>query len=145
MISMEIHRMGSGNGMASAYGTQQPPDAYNTQQPEASVIKIDFGLSGRQILAGLGAIGTFFATAITAGWLFLPARDSDLKTLQSVVEIVRQQQTDFQRQLEASRDAVARMTMAIDNLSGVVEGLRQTPPKVIEKIIQAPRRVRPAG
>jgi hypothetical protein len=137
--------MGSGNGMASAYGTQQPPDAYNAPQPtETAVVKIDLGLSGRQILGAFTALGTFLVTAFTAGWLFLPARDSDLKTLQGVVEIVRQQQLDFQRQLEASRDAVSRMTMAIDNLSGVVEGLRQTPPKVIEKIIQAPRsRARP--
>lgn len=127
MISMEIHRMGSGNGMASAYGTQQPPDAYNMPHTEASVIKIDFGLSGKQILAGLGAIGTFFATAITAGWLFLPARDSDLKTLQGVVEIVRQQQIDFQKQMESSRDAISRLTLAVDNMSGMIDRLQRSP------------------
>ena len=131
--------MGSGNGMASVYGNQQPPSAYDVPPTESAVVKIDLGLSGRQIIGAFTAIGTFIVTAFTAGWLFLPARDSDLKTLQGVVEIVRQQQQDFQRQLEASREAVVRMTMALDNLSGVVEGLRQTPPKVIEKIIQAPR------
>lgn len=137
--------MGSGNGMASAYGTQQPPDAYNAPQPtETAVVKIDLGLSGRQILWALGSFATFLTTAFTAGWLFLPARDSDLQTLRGVVEIVRQQQLDFQRQLESSRDAVSRMTLAIDNLSGVVEGLRQAPPRVIEKILPAPRsRARP--
>jgi hypothetical protein len=126
--------MGSGNGMASAYGTQQPPDAYNAPQPtETAVVKIDLGLSGRQILGAFTALGTFLVTAFTAGWLFLPARDSDLKTLQGVVEIVRQQQLDFQRQLESSRDAMARMTMAIDNLSGKIQDLQERSKRAIIK------------
>lgn len=131
--------MGSGNGMASAYGNQQPPSAYDAPPTESAVVKIDLGLSGRQIIGAFTAIGTFIVTAFTAGWLFLPARDSDLKTLQGIVEIVRQQHADFQRQHEASRDALARMTVAIDNLSYVVEGLRQAPPKVIERVLPSPR------
>jgi hypothetical protein len=116
--------MGSGNGMASAYGNQQPPSTYNAPPAETAVVKIDLGLSGRQILGAFTALGTFLVTAFTAGWLFLPARDSDLKTLQGVVEIVRQQQLDFQRQLEASRDAVTRLTLAVDNLSGKIQEIR---------------------
>lgn len=125
--------MGSGNGMASAYGTQQPPDAYNAPHPETAVVKIDLGLSGRQILWALGSFATFLTTAFTAGWLFLPARDSDLQTLRGVVEIVRQQQLDFQRQLESSRDAMARMTMAIDNLSGKIQDLQERSKRAIIK------------
>lgn len=116
-------------GMAGMNGTGQSSyPGLGSQLPtnEQPVVTINLGLSAKQILAGFGGLSAAIATATTAGWLFLPAKNSDLQAVKAVVEIVRSEQ-------QTSRDAVARLTVAVDNLAAVVEGLRQAPPRVIER------------
>jgi hypothetical protein len=128
--------MGSGNGMASAYGTQQPPDAYNAPQPtETAVVKIDLGLSGRQILAGFTAICTFLVSAAAAGWVFLPARQTDLEAVSAIVRVVQQEQTKNQ-------EIVSRLVLAVDNLASVVDQLKNAPPRTIERYLPRPSKMK---
>lgn len=67
----------------------------------------------RWIVGGIiGGIWSMYA----AGWLFLPAKQSDLHALTQVVQTLDTAQKE-------SRDAIARLTVAVDNLSGIVSRL----------------------
>lgn len=71
----------------------------------------------RWIVSGIiGAIWSAYA----AGWLFLPAKDTDLQTLRTSFEIVQKEQAQ-------ARDALVRLTTAVDNLSGLVDRLGNAP------------------
>jgi hypothetical protein len=137
-------RMSDG-GMRMPNGQYQPPYHHAQLPPygpgsqgaaaapaaEAAVIRIDLGLTGKQIMMGLGGLASIVTAGITAGWLFLPAKDTDLRKLEGVVQIVTQKQ-------EASNSAIERLTLAVDNLSGLVDGLKNTPPKIIERVTPRP-------
>jgi hypothetical protein len=53
-----------------------------------------------------------------SGWLFLPAKDSELQALVRVVQTVQSAQDE-------SRKAVERLTLAVDNLSGLVAEIKR--------------------
>lgn len=108
------------NGAAGTPYTAEPP-----------VVKIDLGLTGKQIVGGLSALAAMIVSGITAGYIFLPAKDRDLKALQGVVEVVRQEQV-------AMRDAMGRITAALDGMTAAVDRLQQQPPKVIERYVTRP-------
>jgi hypothetical protein len=64
----------------------------------------------RWIVGGIiGAIWSMYA----AGWLFLPAKQSEFEALTKVVQTLDNAQKD-------SRQALERLTVAVDNLSGLV-------------------------
>lgn len=50
----------------------------------------------------------------------MPARDSEFQTLRSAFEVVQKEQAQ-------SRDALQRLTTAVDNLSGIVDRIANTP------------------
>lgn len=82
------------------------------------------------IVAGIiGAIWSLNAS----GYLFVPAKDSEFKALQTIVETVRTQQDQFRQQMETTRDALSRLTLAVDNMAGLVAELKQRPRTVIQK------------
>jgi hypothetical protein len=99
----------------------QPMAGFGEMQPAVTINQIQ--LTGRQIMAlGSAVIGAIMS-AYAGGWLFLPAKDSELKSLVQVV-------TTMQQQTDANRQAVERLTLAVDNLSGLVEGLGSEKPVV---------------
>jgi hypothetical protein len=55
---------------------------------------------------------------IAAGVLFIPAKQTDLETLTKVVQVIQTGQAD-------AKLAVERLTVAVDNLSGIVDGMRR--------------------
>jgi hypothetical protein len=99
------------------YQGQQAP--YQSLEPVA--VKIDFGLTGRQILLALGGLATIITSGISAGYIFLPAKETDVQALRVVVEKV-------------STDMV-RVTTAIEGLTAAVDRIQQQPPRVIERVI----------
>lgn len=59
-------------------------------------------------------------TLMPAGLLdryLMPARQSEVDTISAVVKLLQQGQTE-------TAEAVKRLTLAVDNLSGIVEGVR---------------------
>jgi hypothetical protein len=118
------------NGTTEPYATRSRPPSNDGSEPPP-VIRIDLGLTGAQILAALGGLATIITTGLTAGWLFLPAKDSELKATQALVELVRVEQRD-------SRASILRLTQAVDNLSSIVAALKDAPPTVVERIVTVP-------
>lgn len=88
--------------------SQDTPIAY--MQPLA----ITPGLIRWVCVTIIGAIWSLYA----AGWLFLPAKQDDVTKLTSIVQVLQTGQND-------AKLAVERLTLAVDNLSGLVNELRQ--------------------
>lgn len=131
------------NGTADPYAARQPstPAPSSPLMHDATVIKIDLGLTGKQIIAGITALAALIGSGATAGWIFLPAKDRDVQDLRAVVQVMREEQKE-------NRESVGRLTVAVDNLAGIVDRLQQAPPKVIERTIVRPpaaRSARPAA
>lgn len=73
-------------------------------------------LTGKQIVSiGSMLIGAIMS-AYAAGWLFLPAKQSDLEALTRVVVALDTAQKE-------SKGAIERLTVAVDNLSNIVTRL----------------------
>jgi hypothetical protein len=68
------------------------------------------------LAAVVGIIG-FLAVTPVAERYMMPAKDSDLQAVRVIVDTMRSE-------LKESRDAVARLTLAVDNLSGIVNQMR---------------------
>lgn len=127
--------MAGGNGVSNgAYGAQQaqqiqpmqpgpgasvPPGMADT--PLISIAPVSLSLAQLRWVVG-GVIGAIWS-AYVGGWLFLPAKDADLQSLRGSFEIVQAEQ-------KQARDALVRLTTAVDNLSGIVDRLGSAPQQI---------------
>lgn len=77
-------------------------------------------LTGKQIVSiGSMLIGAIMS-AYAAGWLFLPAKQKELESLHGVVQVMQQQ-------LNESKAAINRLTVAVDHMSSIITDLKNTP------------------
>lgn len=83
------------------------------------IVNVNFGLSWKQITAAFAGLALTISGAIGSGALFMPAKESDLQSIRQIVEMMRGEQ-------ERNRDAISRLTLAVDNLSGIVNGMKVT-------------------
>jgi hypothetical protein len=121
----------SGESIQAAMSASAQQDA----SPERPIVQINqINLTSKQLLAGVMAVCTLIGSGAFGGWLFMPARATDLDALKGIVELVRTEQ-------QTNKEAIQRMTQAVDNLAGVVDGLRQAPPRVIERVPASRRSV----
>lgn len=119
VVEAEAGRMAM-NGLQHA---QQAAGQSAALQPghEPNIINVNFGLSWKQITAAFAGLALTVSGAVGSGALFLPARDSDVQGVKQIIEQMRRDQTE-------SRDALSRLTLAVDNLSGIVDGMRSLSP-----------------
>lgn len=131
--------MAGGNGVTNSHFPGQPAqlargeDGSPPMTAETPILQISpINLSVAQlrwIVSGIiGAIWSAYA----AGWLFLPAKDVDLQTLRTSFEIVQKEQIQ-------ARDALVRLTTAVDNLSGLVDRLGNAPQQLQRLVPLVPR------
>jgi len=82
-------------------------------QPLVTITPPTIRLTAAQIWAAILAVPTTVALLMSQGWLYKPAKDSELT---AVVQIVQTLQTAQQE----SNKAISRLTEAVDNLSAIV-------------------------
>lgn len=111
---------------------------------EATVVKIDFGLTGKQILAGFGAMATLIASGVTAGVLWMPAKESDLRELRSVVLPLQQIVQSIRDDQVLNKNSMMMLKEAVSELREGVRDLRDNPPRVTERVIVRPAKPRAA-
>lgn len=110
------------NGQHHTQAQPQPePPRYPAMGPETPVayytpIAITPSTIKWFIAATVGIMG-FLASAPIAERYLMPAKDSDLQNYVRIVEAMRDEQSK-------SRDSIARLTVAVDNLSGIVNQMR---------------------
>lgn len=117
---------------------------------EQAVIHVNFGISGRQVLAVLASIPATIAALGTAGILFMPAKEQDLAATRAQIEVTSRQLDAAKHQLTQSlanqeeiRKTVLELTGAVRDLQDVVGQVRDAPPKVIIREVRTPAQSRP--
>lgn len=106
-----------------AYGPDtQPVPADGGYSPDmaSNVVTINFGLKWRHIAAVVFGAPAFVASLATAGWLVMPAKQSDL-------EAVKQQVSVVERSVKTVEDVGLRLTAAMEKLGEQVQSLVDRP------------------
>lgn len=105
-------------------GAQQPneparvPPGMGPETPIAYYTPIAITPSTiKWFIAATVSIMGFLASAPIAERYLMPAKDSDLQAYVRIVETLRSEQ-------EKSREAISRLTLAVDNLSGIVNSMK---------------------
>lgn len=132
------------NGLAQPSASPGVPPGMTTDTPIAYYTPIAITPATIKWFLGaiVGIIG-FLATAPVAERYMMPAKQADLEVLTKVVQVLQTGQND-------GKLAMERVTLAIDNLSGIVAGMKNAPPPtpVVAPLVAEPRptvrRPRPA-
>lgn len=86
------------------------------QAPLVTITPPAIRITGAQIWAAILAIPATVALLTSQGWLYVPAKDSELQPLVSVVQTLQKGQED-------TAAAIRRLTEAVDNISNLVAKL----------------------
>jgi hypothetical protein len=76
--------------------------------------------------AAAGIIGVIWSM-YTADYLYRPARQSEFEALTKVVQVIQQGQAETSK-------AVERLTLAVDNLSGIVTTIKGAPKNAVKTL-----------
>jgi hypothetical protein len=127
--------------MNGAVGQQQQQPYPETPGAQPLVTINQINLTAAQIwslgAAVVGAIMSMYA----GGYLFLPAKESELKEVTKIVEVLKED-------TGSNRMAIERLTIAVDNLSGIVAVMaqKQNEPVAVEppapRVVPIPRPVK---
>lgn len=94
----------------------QPPLGHDTPIAYYTPVPITPGTVKWFFGAIVGIMGVLATSPIAERWM-MPAKDSDLQQVRAIVETLRAEQ-------EKSREAISRLTLAVDNLSGIVNSMK---------------------
>lgn len=85
----------------------------NTQPPLVTITPPAIRITGAQIWAAIAAIPATVALLTSQGWLYKPARDSELQPIIAIVQTLQKGQ-------EESTAAIRRLTEAVDNIGKLI-------------------------
>ena len=98
------------NGTGQHQAEAVPVEAMVTITPPA------IRITGAQIWAAILSIPATVALLTSQGWLYVPAKDSEVQPLVAIVQTLQKGQED-------TTQAIRRLTEAVDNISGLVAKL----------------------
>lgn len=118
------------NGMNGQHAqTQQPPAGF-TEHTTVAVYQ-PVPITPAAIVSAIkwlaGGICAVIVTLNASGWLFVPAKQTELHALTQTVQAISQTMVALQTAQKDGQVAVERLTLAVDNLSGIVDGLVNRP------------------
>lgn len=93
-----------------------------TPDHEPTVVTVNLGLKWRHLIAGFLAVSGAIGSAATAGWLVLPAKQSDLTRVEQSLDVVR---SDMKTQQEIT----LKLIQAVERLDNTVKTIRVVAPK----------------
>lgn len=116
------------NGAVNQPQASQPlPPGVGVDTPIAYYQPIAITPGTIKWIAGMiGGVMIFLAGSPMAEKYLNPAKQSDLVLMQEIVKTLQIGQTE-------QRDALQRLTLAVDNLSGIVAGMQQTARAVVPR------------
>lgn len=152
--------------MSIMNGTGSQPTGISQVYPisESPAIQVNFGLSPRQIMLFLASLPATVAALGITGLFFMPAKETDLKALQVVVQQLQnnsnqltQVAADLGREIKSLNDRTVLLTQGMSGIEGAVGSLEQSvrdisaslerpapAPRVIVREVTRPRRSAPA-
>jgi hypothetical protein len=72
-----------------------------------------------------GTIIAAFSYGLAAGWVFMPAKDTDVKELRTIVEMIRADQQAHNKSMEEFRTTLAGIRLAVEDVQQVSKRLQQ--------------------
>ncbi len=132
--------MSEGRKLNGQHNTPQPPQVQpphtvmSAETPVAYYTPPNIAITPSSIKWAFAAVVSVLAL-MPAGLLdryLMPARQSDMDTVTAVVRVLQQGQAETAK-------AVERLTVAVDNLSGIVEGVRNAQQAVRVPVPKAKR------
>jgi hypothetical protein len=96
-------------------GTHTAPDHSSDMGP--SVITVNFGLKGRHIMMAFAGLASLVTTVGAAGWLVLPAKQTDLHRVETSLQELR-------KDLQSTQEATKSLTVAVDEMTKAVKLIR---------------------
>lgn len=114
--------MGNGLvGVSGMNGAQPQPRQQIAETDMLPVITVSqFALTWDHIVKLGTLVFGAIMSAYAAGWIFVPAKQTELEALTRVVQVLQTGQAE-------TREAVGRLTLAVDNLASKVVELRDRP------------------
>lgn len=110
--------MAMGNGYHfPAAQTGGSPTTPPQPDGEPTIVTVNLGLKWRHLAAGVAAIMGAVGSASAAGWLVLPAKQSDLTRVEQTLKTV---ETDLKDQ----REMTVKLVQAVDRLTDTVKLLQ---------------------
>lgn len=85
-------------------------------QPLVTITPPAIRITGAQIWAAILAIPATVALLTSQGWLYVPAKNSEVQPLVAIVQTLQKGQED-------TTEAIRRLTEAVDNISNLVAKL----------------------
>jgi hypothetical protein len=155
------HRNGA---MAHEQGPTQPQPGIVVSggMDQNPTVKINLDLSWSQIWKALVLVGGAAQLAMASGWLWMPAKESDLvktrETLTQQITVIENQVKTSQLQLDSAKNQLneslqnqqtmqlmmEKLTVSVDSLQEVMTQVRDQPPKTIVREVPRPRAAAPA-
>lgn len=117
----------------------------------APIITVNAGLTKRDLMSMGGLLFTAVSALITGGYLFLPARQSDMITVQQSIGTLRKEVSEVKSVTDGLKESTERLTAALEGLQDVVSSFQGTiertrplaPPAAPRPRVQPQRRVAP--
>lgn len=88
---------------------------------EPSIVNVNLNLKWKHFVAAGGMVASLAGTLLTAGWLALPAKQSD-------VDLIQKQVVQIQDQVAIVQNVSLNLTNALDRLTVQVQNLADKPP-----------------
>jgi len=99
------------NGLYSHAAT---PNGQATPPEEPPVVTLNLGLTWRHLAAGVMAVSAAFGSMSAAGWLVLPAKQTDVTRIeQSLVNV--------ERDLKSQQEITLKLIQSIERLDATVQ------------------------
>lgn len=111
---------------------EQPLAVINPIQITPGVIKWVVGMIASVIM--------FLAASPVAERYLNPAKQSDLEAISILVKVLQEGQTVMKTAQNEQRVALERLTLAVDNLSGIVDGLKVPTQAAVRAVAPSRRR-----
>lgn len=102
------------NGLDPSHG----PERSDPMEP--SVITVNLGIKARHIMWAATIVGGMISSGALAGYVFIPAKDRDVKALEIQVQQIG-------TRLDSLQPVVLRLTEAVDALARNVQDLVERP------------------
>lgn len=107
-----------------ATGTQHspPPPPFPENNGEPHIIRVNLGLSWRHLAAGIMAFSGAVGSLTAAGWLALPAKQSDLTRVEQSLQTV-------EKDLKNQQEITLKLIQAVERLDTSVKAIRINAPR----------------
>ncbi len=136
-LNMSGHKM---NGQHAPAPQDYPPREFTASTPLATYQPIAITANTIKWIIG-GAIAALLAMPDGMIDRYVnPAKQKDMEALQVIVRTLQEGQHQIKTAQDNANRAVERLTLAVDNLAGIVESVKSAPRQAVQAVVPKAKR-----